>query len=278
MQHLRSQKEKAARRRVGRHAILGATLACACATGVDVTEEELAEICSDPATDCEGAGAVGGSAGAGSPNGGLGGSTPAPIGPSTGGSFNAGQGGRTGLGGSNTGAGGSTNNGAGGTGNQPQPLAMGTCLASDQVLITYEDRSAGAAMDNEPSMRLGVENTGAAFNLSALTIRYWFTADGASGFTGNIDYSSVAGGSASVSVSFGEELGANYAELSFSGTDMVGPEGVDEVQLRFHGNPYQDMSQTNDFSFIASAPNGTSNRNITPYVSGVQVGGCEPLP
>jgi hypothetical protein len=127
-------------------------------------------------------------------------------------------------------------------------------------------------------MRLGVENTGAAFNLSALTIRYWFTADGASGFTGNIDYSSVAGGSGSVSVAFGEELGSNYAELSFSGTDMVGAEGVDEVQLRFHGNPYQDMSQTNDFSFIASAPVGTPNRNITPYVSGVQVGGCEPMP
>jgi hypothetical protein len=161
---------------------------------------------------------------------------------------------------------------------------MGTCLASDQVLITYRDRSNGSATANEPTMVLGVENTGAAFTLSELTIRYWFTADGASGFTGDIDYSSVAGGSGSVSVSFGEELGANYAELGFSGTESVGAEGVDEVQLRFHGNPYQDMSQANDFSFIPPnpsippPPDGIPNRNITPYVSGVQVGGCEPMP
>jgi hypothetical protein len=57
----------------------------------------------------------------------------------------------------------------------------------------------------------------------------------------------------------------------------VGPEGVDQVQVRLRTNDYQPWDQSNDFSFSA---NGTDieNRNITPYVSGVQVGGCVPAP
>jgi hypothetical protein len=57
----------------------------------------------------------------------------------------------------------------------------------------------------------------------------------------------------------------------------VGPEGVDEVQLRFHDNGYQMLDQSNDFSFSANA-SMIENRNITPYVNGVQVGGCVPMP
>jgi hypothetical protein len=37
------------------------------------------------------------------------------------------------------------------------------------------------------------------------------------------------------------------------------------------------LTQTNDFSFSAGAT-AAPNRNITPYVSGTQVGGCVPIP
>lgn len=279
MQQLRSQYVKPARRLVCA-AALGASFVGACATGVDVTTEELAAIClEDPTLDCEGAtGVLPGGAGGGGPSG-VGGSTPSGSGGlSNGGTFNGSSGTQNGSSGSNTGTAG--NVGTGGTGSTaPQPLAEGTCLATDDVVILYRNRTA-AGTTNEPSLVLSVENNGAAFDLPDLTIRYWFTADGAGQFSGDIDYANLGGaGSDAVQVTFGQELGSDYAELAFTGGGNVPTDGtLQEVQLRFHGNPYQDMNQANDFSFIASASAFAPNRNVTPYVNGTQAGGCVPIP
>lgn len=278
MQHLRSQYVKP-RRHLACAAALGASFVGACATGVDVTEEELATIClEDPTLDCDGAsGPLPGGAG-GSGQSGIAGSTASGFGGvSSGGRFNGNGGTQSGVSGSNAGTAG--NVGAAGTGPTPQPLAMGTCLATDDVVILYRNR-ATAGSTNEPSMVLSVQNNGPAFDLPQLTIRYWFTADGAGQFSGNIDYANLGGaGSEAVSVTFGQELGSDYADLAFSGGANVAAGGtVQEVQLRFHGNPYQNMDQANDFSYIASATAAVPNPNITPYVNGTQAGGCEPIP
>jgi len=277
------------RRHVWRALAMGAALSSGCATGVDVTDDELAAICSDPNNRCTGS--VPGTGGTSGAVGNTGGTSNAGSG--TGGTFNTGTGGstNTGTGGStNTGTGGTTNTGTGGTagtagtGNTgPLPLAEGECLPQSYLTITYQDRTNGSTPDSEPSMVLGIQNPGGlSFSLADLTIRYWFTADGAGAFSGNIDYAQLGGGqnglqSGDVSVSFGQEFGSDYAELAFSSTATVGATGVQEVQLRFHGNPYAPMDQPNDFSFISDA-DGVPNPNITPYVSGAQVGGCVPLP
>lgn len=257
-------------------AALAASFAGACATGVDLTQEELATICvEDPTLNCDPTGVAPG--GFGGSSSGVAGSTGSGFGGvASGGSFNGSAGTASGTSGSNAGVGGS----GGGGGSAPQPLATGACLATDDVVILYRDRSNGAGSTNEPTLVLSVENDGAAFDLPQLTIRYWFTADGAGGFTGDIDYAQLGGaGAEAVSVSFGQELGSDYAELSFSGGGNVATGGVvQEVQLRFHGNPYQDMEQTNDFSFVSPATMFIPNRNITPYVNGVQAGGCVPMP
>lgn len=278
MQHLRSQYVMPARR-LACVAALGASFGVACATGVDVTEEELAAIClEDPTLDCDPSGLPPGGAGGSGPSG-VAGSSPSGFGGvSSGGTFNGSAGTQSGgTSGSNAGTAG--NVGTGGTGSAPQPLATGTCLATDDVVILYRNR-ATAGTTNEPSMVLSVENNGAAFDLPQLTIRYWFTADGAGEFSGNIDYANLGGaGSEAVSVSFGQESGSEYAELAFSGGANVAAGGtVQEVQLRFHGNPYQDMDQANDFSYIAAASALAPNRNITPYINGMQAGGCVPNP
>jgi hypothetical protein len=279
MQQLRSQYVKPARH-LACAAALGASVVAACATGVDVTSEELATIClEDPSLDCDGAtGAPPGGAGGSGPSGFAGSSSSGRGGVSSGGTFNGNAGTQNaGTSGSNAGTAG--NVGAGGTGPTPQPLATGTCLPTDDVVILYRNRST-AGSTNEPSLVLSVENDGAAFDLTQLTIRYWFTADGAGEFTGNIDYANLGGaGSEAVSVSFGQESGSDYAELAFSGGANVATGGtVQEVQLRFHGNPYQNMDQTNDFSYIAAATALVPNSNITPYVNGMQAGGCVPNP
>lgn len=253
-------------------------LASGCATGVEVTDEELAEICASPNTTCGGQGTsvgnVGGST-AGLGGGSVGANGGTSAGTANGGSVsNGGSGGSGGTGGTVNGT-----SGSGGTGTL-QPLAEGECLPVSDVVIVYEDRRTGAPSTSEPSMVLSVQNpSGTSFDLSTLTIRYWFTADGAGSFMGNVDYAQLDGQqnlSGAVQVSFGQEFGSDYAQLSFTSTASVGPQGVNQVQLRFHGNPYQDMNQTNDFSFLSGATSPTPNRNITPYLNGAQVGGCVP--
>lgn len=277
MQDDGSQRELRARHRLRCALAFGAALASGCATGVDVTEGEFAEICAAPNTTCGG--------GQGASVGNVGGSSSGQGGSASGGSFgaNGGTGASTANGGSLStgGTGGAVNgtSGSGGTG-AAQPLAEGDCLPMSQLVIVYEDRRTGAASTNEPSMVLSVQNpSGTSFDLSTLTIRYWFTADGAGSFMGNIDYAQLDGQqslSGAVQVSFGQDFGSDYAELSFTSTASVGAQGVNQVQLRFHGNPYQDMNQTNDFSFLSGAMAPTPNRNITPYLNGAQVGGCIP--
>ena len=279
MQQLRSQYVKPARH-LACAAALGASFVAACATGVDVTSEELEAIClADPSLDCDpSSGPPPGGAGGSGPSGFSGSSNLGRGGVSSGGTFNASAGAQNG-GTSGNNAGTAGNVGTGGTGATPKPLATGTCLPTNDVVILYRNR-ATAASSNEPSLVLSVENDGAAFDLPQLTIRYWFTADGAGEFSGNIDYANLGGaGAGDVSVSFGQESGSEYAELAFSGGANVATGGtVQEVQLRFHGNPYQNMDQTNDFSYIAGATALVPNPNVTPYVNGVQVGGCVPNP
>jgi hypothetical protein len=271
-----SQTTPMARQRVWWLLALGAAYAGGCATGVDVTDEELAEICADPANRCADE----------APVGGVGGSTSGPVGGSSSGSFNAtGGSGSPSNGGSFSPSGGSGGSfgtsGSGGTGSIA-PLAVGDCLDADDIVVLYLDRTSGAAT-NEPSMRMQVQNPGGTtFPLSDLAIRYWFTADGTSGFTGVVDYATINGQSninTQINITFGQEFGSDYAEMTFPTlTDSIGAEGVRELQLRFHATPYAPLTQTNDFSFLQGATALTANRNITPYLQNTQVGGCVPLP
>jgi hypothetical protein len=255
--------------------------AAACATGVDVSQEELAEICADPSAQCDG-----------SPSGGGGASGTGPVGVS--GSSNSATGGSLGISGSSSNTGGSTSNGTsgssgtsgsagtGGSGsvaNPPlQPLAKGMCMPTSSVVIVYTDNSKAA--NNQAQMQLHVNNSGPAFDLTDLTIRYWFTDDGLGDFIAEIDYASQGNGMGNkgdVSVTFGKESGSNYAQIGFTAGGPVGPEGVDQVQVRLHTSDYKMLDQSNDFSYLGSAA-AVANANITPYVNGTQVGGCVPLP
>jgi hypothetical protein len=257
--------------------------AAACATGVDVSQAELAEICAESDVECgDGASGTGGASGAGTI--GLGGSSGSGTSGSqgTGGSPSNTGGSSSGNSGSSGTSGGSgAGGGSAGSGSTPlQPLARGMCMATSSVVIIYTDRSNGAAASSNLTMTLHVNNSGPAFDLPDLTIRYWFTDDNLGDFTSDIDYAQQSNGMGNkedVTVTFGRESGSNYAAIGFSAGGPVGPEGVDQVQVRLHTSDYKIADQSNDFSYQGSAT-AVANANITPYVNGVQVGGCVPLP
>jgi hypothetical protein len=171
-------------------AVAGALLggAGACATGVDVSQAELAEICSEHNIDCVPTGNASGSGGA-SGTGALG--TSGSSGSGTSGSFGNGgtlnnSGGTTGTSGSSGSSGSSGASGSAGSSGTVLPLAKGMCMSTSSVVIVYTDRGKGPA-DNQATMTLHVQNDGASFDLADLTMRYWFTDDGVGTFTFDID-------------------------------------------------------------------------------------------
>jgi hypothetical protein len=295
MQHHRSQIEKLGRGLPRRPATLAATLLgplmlAACATGVDVSDDELAEICAESGTNCGSAGSRsigGGSGGTGGSFANNAGSTGLGRAGSAGTSSNVGRGGSgVGSGGSSTiGRAGSPGGGAAGSppisGGSCQsivaPVATGVCAASGgTVAITYSDTGAGAT--NQIKMKLALANTGSDFNLNDLTIRYWFTANGESNFTGDIDYATLTGGAdmkGSMCVAFGDQRGSQFADVAFTGGGSVGSTGIREVQLRIHTQNYAELDQSDDFSYSAGATNAP-NLNLAVYLAGRLVAGCEP--
>lgn len=191
----------------------------------------------------------------------------------------------TGSAGSNTGAassvGGTSNAGGmssavGGTGGD-MPAVSGGCVdvaetgtIALQVLVTERESSTSI------SMILRVDNAGADFPVSDLVLRYWFSDDGLDVSQAEVDFASN-NLTSSVDVRFGETLGSNYADIAFlSGADIG--DGIDRIQVRLHTPNYSPVDQSNDFSYAAAGATELVNPNVTAYVDGAKVFGCEPDP
>jgi hypothetical protein len=236
-----------------------------CVAGVDVSEEEYNAI------QQQSAGVQGGSGGTGSSGSSTGGSLS-----SLGGSGGTGAGARGGSGGTGAGAqGGSSGAGGGSTGGTggSSPPVLGGCADATagsgniQLQVVYTERAA----NNQISMVLGVNNMGNGFPVADLVLRYWFDDDDLDVTASDIDYVS---NNVTATVTFGEALGSNYAEVKLTGAADIG-QGIEQIQIRLHTSNYATLDQTNDFSFSAGADE-VENQKITAYVAGAKVFGCEP--
>ena len=140
-----------------------------------------------------------------------------------------------------------------------------------------------------------VNHASTAIDLSNVTLRYWFTADGNTLSTIFFQTYYAANTSANmminadVSAGFAAALSANvtatsdsYMELSFaSGAGSLATNGKATVQCSWDGpgqNVYTDMfDETNDYSFD---PNDTGSpvqtQYVTAYAAGTLVWGIEP--
>jgi hypothetical protein len=178
-----------------------------------------------------------------------------------------------------TGAGGATSAGGGGAGGAPVPCSgckvgvLYTCLsdASDQASFVLDVSNKGAA----------------AFLLSDLTLRYWYTAEVGKDQELNCDNaklgcthlltSSSAPPARFQAVTPPRTNANEYVEIAFTAgaIDVSGSTGM--IQLRMHNKDFTPMNQSDDYS-VDCATKGTAkdSSRITAYLKGTLVGGTEP--
>jgi len=132
----------------------------------------------------------------------------------------------------------------------------------------------------------------ASENLAAVTVRYWFTADGntlpnltftsygAQGYNGvdiskSLNHAFVAAPPANVTAT-----SDTYLELSFgAAAGMLPPlSGGAIIQVSFHGPYYPSVpfNEINDYSFDPTKTTYQLSTRITAYLNGQLAWGCEP--
>jgi hypothetical protein len=155
-----------------------------------------------------------------------------------------------------------------------------TCSNCPPPIVDYATPAADA-MTQDIRVHLDILNPGASpLDLGALTIRYWFTADGSKMQSFVCDYARI--GCSSVQASFvtlsaPKPTADHYLQLSFA-SEMIPPGGdTGEIQARFHDSGYSvTFVQTNDYSFDAAHTMFMPWNRITLYKSGALVWGTEP--
>ena len=163
--------------------------------------------------------------------------------------------------------------GAGGTGPTGSCVATGTVNGID-LEVFYTETTA----NNQIGMTLAIANAGGAmYPMSDLTVRYWFTPNTAATFAASCDFAATATNAtvtADVDVTFATQGASSYAEINVDRADNIGL-GFNSIQLRLFGMGFPVLTHTDDFSFVDGATN-LVNENISAYVDGTQVFGCEP--
>jgi hypothetical protein len=117
-------------------------------------------------------------------------------------------------------------------------------------------------------------------DLTVLTVRYYYTADGSTQQAYACDYAQIGCGSIEATftaITPPKTNADHYIELSFTAGSIPAGGSTGEIQIRFHDSSYQVMfTQTNDYSFDAAASQYADWNKVTVYRSGTLVWGVEP--
>jgi hypothetical protein len=159
------------------------------------------------------------------------------------------------------------------------PPDVATCNSCPLVVEYATTTTSSTTQDIRP--HVDIYNNGMSpENLAALTVRYWFTADGSTSQAFACDYAMIGCGSVQatfVTMAMPKNEADHYMELSFTGGSIAAGDHTGEIQARFHDTNYQvTFTQTNDYSFDPTKTMYAPWANITLYRNGTLVWGTEP--
>ena len=142
------------------------------------------------------------------------------------------------------------------------------------VKVQYKNNNT-AASSQQIQPALAVVNTGTtAVALSRVTLRYWFTSEGAATtYTTNCDYAQV--GCAAVTERLVRGAPQSYLEVGFGSGTLAPGASTGEIQARFNKTDWSAFTQTDDWSYGTGAAFADAPR-VTAYVDGTRVWGTAP--
>ncbi|RCX09098.1 cohesin domain-containing protein, partial [Anaerobacterium chartisolvens] len=132
------------------------------------------------------------------------------------------------------------------------------------------------------SPKFVLTNTGSTgIDLSQVKLRYYYTIDGERSQNFWCDWSSVDGANVTgtfVKMSTTAATADYYVEIGFkSGAGTLAAGQSAEVQVRFSKDDWSNYTQTNDYSYNASATSPVDWTKVTAYINGALVYGVEPI-
>ncbi|HEY4028038.1 MAG TPA: cellulase family glycosylhydrolase [Candidatus Dormibacteraeota bacterium] len=161
-----------------------------------------------------------------------------------------------------------------------QTLTVPTPVLVTALKAQYSAGSSTGATVGALTPHLVVVNTGTAgVDLSTVTIRYWYTADGTSAQNWACDF--TPDGCANlhgtfVAVSPARTNADTYLQIGFASRTLNAGAATGDLQERIFKSDNSTYNQTNDYSFNAAATSLADSSKVTVYISGKLVWGTEP--
>jgi alpha-L-arabinofuranosidase len=146
------------------------------------------------------------------------------------------------------------------------------------LAVEYADaNTATSATSINPHFKID-DNSGSSFQLSNLTIRYWFTEDGTGPEQFFCDWAQIGCSSITgtfVTMTNPTSTADTYLQVGFTGFSVQNNQNSGEMQLRFSKSDSSNYNQSNDYSF-STQTSYAQDAKVTLYLNGVLVWGTEP--
>ncbi len=165
-----------------------------------------------------------------------------------------------------------------------QPARGASAGASSSGLRVQYRTSGTSASTNTIAPWISVANGGpSAVSLSSITVRYWFTADGAQTTHYYCDWAPIAGACANVTAKVVKMASATamadtYLELGFSSSagSLAAGQSTGDIQSRMAKSDWSNFDQSNDYSFDPTKTAPADWDRVTLYQDGALIWGAEP--
>ena len=130
-------------------------------------------------------------------------------------------------------------------------------------------------MDQSVQPFIQINNQGNSVPLNELTLRYWYTPEGASPEVAVCDYAVI--GCENVQLSVVDNVQGHFLEVGFTANagQIYGGQTIADLQLRVHKEDWSLYDETNDYS-VATSPDYQNWDAVTLYHNNSLVWGQEP--